>query len=126
MLRNENAMATVAVKDFESAKAFYGGKLGLDQRDVDDVAGTATYGSGKGSIVVYRSEYAGTNRATSVTWGVGEAFDDIVSELQEVGVEFKHYEMPGMHLDGDVHVANGFRAAWFTDPEGNILHINNM
>ena len=38
----------------------------------------------------------------------------------------KMFESLGMELEGDVHVTNGFRAAWFTDPDGNILHLNNM
>lgn len=126
MLRDKDAMATVAVKDFAAAKAFYGGKLGLAAQEVDDDAGVATYRSGRTSIAVYRSAYAGTNQATSVTWGVGAEFDDIVAALQRAGVRFEHYELPGLRVEGDVHVADGFRAAWFTDPDGNILHINNM
>jgi len=32
---------------------------------------------------------------------------------------------PGLKRDGDVHIAGDFKAAWFKDPDGNILHINN-
>jgi hypothetical protein len=28
-----------------------------------------------------------------------------------------------MHREGDIHVADGFRVAWFKDPDGNILNI---
>jgi hypothetical protein len=31
--------------------------------------------------------------------------------------------MPGMKREGDVHVAGDMRAAWFKDPDGNILSI---
>ena len=31
----------------------------------------------------------------------------------------------GMQRDGDVHRMGDFKAAWFKDPDGNILHINN-
>ncbi len=126
MLGNRDAMATVAVRDFPAAQAFYGDKLGLKAGETDEAAGMAVYRSGSTSILVYRSEYAGTNRATSVTWGVGEEFDDIVATLQRAGIPFEHYDLPDLRVEGDVHVANGFRAAWFTDPDGNILHINNM
>lgn len=126
MLKDNAAMATVAVKDFAGAKAFYGDTLGLEMTELDDENGVATYASGATSIVVYRSELAGTNRATSVTWGVGDEFDQIVDALHDAGVPFERYESLGMELEGDVHVMNGFRAAWFTDPDGNILHLNNM
>ena len=31
--------------------------------------------------------------------------------------------MPGLKLDGDVHVGYGMEVAWFKDPDGNILNI---
>jgi hypothetical protein len=59
-------------------------------------------------------------------WGVGDEFESIVKKLQAAGVAFEHYDMPGLERQGDIHVADGFRAAWFKDPDGNILHINSM
>lgn len=126
MLKDNAAMATVPVKDMEAAKTFYGDTLGLEMQEADEENGVATYSSGGTSIIVYRTEHAGTNRATAVTWGVGEEFDRIVDQLHDAGVPFERYESLGMKLEGDVHVMNGFRAAWFTDPDGNILHLNNM
>ena len=118
-------MATVAVSDLERARDFYGRKLGLDPaRDTPPEMGVALFRAGGSTIVVYQSDYAGTNRATSVTWGVGDDFDAIVAALQKAGVPFEHYDI-GMKREGDVHRAGDFEAAWFTDPDGNILHINN-
>ena len=70
MLSDHDGLATVAVRDFGAAKQFYGDTLGLAEADCDDESQVATYRSGASSIVVYRSEFAGTNRATSITWGV--------------------------------------------------------
>jgi hypothetical protein len=72
---------------------------------------------------VYRSENAGTNRATAVTWEVGKQVDKLVRELKAKGVAFEHYDMPGLKVEGDVHVGEGMRIAWFKDPDGNILSI---
>ena len=35
--------------------------------------------------------------------------------------------MPGMKVQGDLHVADGqdFKVAWFKDPDGNIFSIIN-
>jgi hypothetical protein len=82
--------------------------------------------SGNSTIVVYESQFAGTNKATSATWGVGKEMDSIVRNLKEAGVPFEHYDAPGLQREGDVHVAGEFKAAWFKDPDGNILHINNQ
>jgi len=124
MLNDHDAMATIAVHDLSAARRFYEGKLGL--KPIGDDPAVATYRSGGSTIVVYESEHAGTNRATSATWGVGEEIDAIVRALKDAGVTFEHYDLPGLTREGDLHVADGFKAAWFTDPAGNILHINNM
>ena len=124
MLAAKEAMATIAVKDLARAKKFYGDTLGLKQLD-EEMEEVATYQSGKSTIVVYESQFAGTNKATSATWGVGDELDSIVSTLKKKGVPFEHYNMPGAEIDGDIHKFGDFRAAWFKDPDGNILHINS-
>jgi len=125
MLAAKEAMATIAVKDLTRAKKFYGDTLGLKLAD-DDMDEVAIYRSGDSTIVVYESEFAGTNKATSATWGVGNELDSIVSTLKKKGVPFEHYDMPGVQHDGDIHRFGDFRAAWFRDPDGNILHINSQ
>ena len=124
MLSDHEAMATVGVSDLERARRFYGERLGLRAADDGAQEGVALFRSGRARIVVYESQFAGTNQATSVTWGVGADFDAIVASLQKADVPFEHYDL-GMERDGDVHRAGDFRAAWFRDPDGNILHINN-
>jgi catechol 2,3-dioxygenase-like lactoylglutathione lyase family enzyme len=121
MLGDQEATATIAVKDLDVARKFYGNTLGLklaDERDHEAL----TYTSGDSMIFVYRSQFAGTNRATAMTWVVGDV-PGTVSDLKGKGVAFEHYDLPGMKLEGDVHVADGMKAAWFKDPDGNILSI---
>jgi catechol-2,3-dioxygenase len=122
-LPESEAVATIGVKDVKNARKFYEEKLGFEPEDVreDDVV---TYSSGSSKIYVYKSDFAGTNKATAVTWVVNDV-DALVSALNRKGVAFEHYEMPGMTLEGDVHVAGEMRAAWFKDPDGNILAVVN-
>ena len=125
MLANSNATANIAVKDLERAKAFYEGTLGLSK--VDDMGGELiVYKSGDTLINVYHSQFAGTNKATAVTWAVGDQIGAIVKSLKSKGVTFERYDMPGLTLEGDIHVGHGMRVAWFKDPDGNILHVNNQ
>ncbi|MEX2127078.1 MAG: VOC family protein [Xanthobacteraceae bacterium] len=124
MLANKDAMATIAVKNIAAARKFYEKTLGFAPAGPESMG--VTLKSGKSTIVVYESEFAGTNKATSATWGVGSEMDSILRTLKEKGVAFEHYSMPGARLDGDVHVMGDFKAAWFRDPDGNILHINNQ
>jgi catechol-2,3-dioxygenase len=125
MLANKDAMATIAVKDLGAAKEFYLQTLGFAPVG-DEEMGVLTLKSGNSVVVVYESKFAGTNKATSATWGVGSEMDAIVKTLKQKGVAFEHYDMPGAKREGDVHMFGGFKAAWFKDPDGNILHINNQ
>jgi catechol 2,3-dioxygenase-like lactoylglutathione lyase family enzyme len=124
MLGNKDAIATVAVKNLAAAKKFYEGTLGLKQLDSegDEVV---TYGSGSSRIHVYHSQYAGTNQATALTWSVDDV-DSEVRALKSKGVSFEHYDLPGLKVQGDVHVADGMKVAWFKDPDGNIFSIVNV
>jgi catechol 2,3-dioxygenase-like lactoylglutathione lyase family enzyme len=122
MLEAKDAVATIPVKDVKAAKKFYEGTLGLKPLD-DNMPEAPVYQSGDSHILVYQSQYAGTNQATAATWGVGDDIEKIVPELKAKGVSFEHYDMPGMTLKGDVHVGEGLKAAWFKDPDGNILAL---
>jgi catechol 2,3-dioxygenase-like lactoylglutathione lyase family enzyme len=122
MLTNSNATANVAVKDLAKAKAFYEGTLGLEQvhNEGDELI---VYKSGDTAINVYHSQFAGTNKATAVTWMVGGEIGNVVKALKSKGVAFEHYDMPGLTLEGDIHVGQGMKVAWFKDPDGNILNL---
>jgi catechol 2,3-dioxygenase-like lactoylglutathione lyase family enzyme len=123
MFENTDASANLAVKDLERARQFYEGTLGLKKVD-EEGDELVVYKSGKSLINVYRSEYAGTNQATALTWAVGKDVEGVVRKLKDKGVEFEHYDMPGMTRKGDVHVdGHNMKVAWFKDPDGNILNV---
>jgi catechol 2,3-dioxygenase-like lactoylglutathione lyase family enzyme len=121
MLNDKDAVATLAVKDLKSSKKFYEDTLGLEQVDAQD-GELLVLKSGSTTVFVYRSQYAGTNQATAMTWVVGDV-DGVVRSLKAKGVTFEHYDLPGMTRQGDVHVAGSMKAAWFKDPDGNILSV---
>src|SRR2546423_6664297 len=76
MLGNKKAIANVAVKDLDVATKFYRNTLGLTpvhEADKDLVV----FRSGTSEINVYRSDYAGTNKATAVTWTVDNVKDEV-------------------------------------------------
>lgn len=122
MLANKDVAANIAVKDLAKAKKFYEDTLGLKEvsRFGDEVV---TFKSGQSEILVYRSEFAGTNKATSMTWTLGDDIEKTVKELKSKGVSFEHLDMPGLKREGDVHVGDGMKVAWFKDPDGNTLCV---
>jgi catechol 2,3-dioxygenase-like lactoylglutathione lyase family enzyme len=124
MLRDTNVMATVAVRKIDVARRFYEDTLGLEVSATEGDAVRA-YRSGESTLLVYESSFAGTNKATSATWIVGDELDGIVRALTAKGVTFEHYDLPDTTRQGDVHVSGKTRVAWFKDPDGNILSIVN-
>jgi catechol 2,3-dioxygenase-like lactoylglutathione lyase family enzyme len=122
MLGNKDAAANIAVKNLETAKKFYEDILGLTQVGAEGQE-LIVFKSGNSTINVYRSQYAGTNRATALTWVVGGEMEGVVQQLKTKGVAFEHYDMPEMTREGDIHVAGSMKVAWFKDPDGNILNI---
>ena len=124
MLSNKSALANIAVKNLGISRKFYENILGL--KEIDSVGEeVVVYRCGNSAIIVYQSQYAGTNKATSATWLVGEDIDVLVKELKSKGVQFEHYDMPNTTLKDDIHVDGNMKVAWFKDPDGNILNIVN-
>jgi catechol 2,3-dioxygenase-like lactoylglutathione lyase family enzyme len=121
VLGNSDAIATCAVRDIERAKKFYEGTLGLTPLPSQE-AGVLSYKSGKSSLLVYQSQYAGTNKATAATWAVND-LEATVKALKAKGVRFEHYDLPGTTRSGDIHGSGRTKAAWFKDPDGNILAV---
>jgi catechol 2,3-dioxygenase-like lactoylglutathione lyase family enzyme len=122
MLGKADATPMIAVKDLDRARQFYEDTLGLKTKDEWGGEGM-TMESGDTLINVYKSEFAGTNKATALTFQVDDAEKE-VGELKEKGIFFEKYDLPGLEPRGDLYVGEGgFKTAWFKDPDGNILSL---
>ncbi len=66
MIGKADATPMIAVKDLDRARKFYEDTLGLETKD-EMGAELLTMKSGDTLINVYRSEFAGTNKATTST-----------------------------------------------------------
>ena len=122
MLGKADATPMIAVKDLDRARKFYEETLGLEAKE--EMEGEVlTVQSGRTPITVYKSEFAGTNKATALTFEV----DDLQSEVQELkdkGIFFEKYDLEGLTPKGDFYEGEGgFKTAWFKDPDGNILSL---
>ena len=121
MLGKADAMPMIAVKDLDRAREFYEDKLGLKTKD--EWGEGITLESGDTQINLYRSEFAGTNKSTALTFDVDD-IDKEVGELRDKGIFFEQYDLPGLQRQGDLYVGEGgFKTTWFKDPDGNILSL---
>ena len=121
MLGKADATPMIAVKDIDRAKQFYTDKLGL--KPFEEMGGEFfMLKSGDTTVNVYKSEFAGTNKATALTFDVDD-IDAEVRELKDKGITFEHYDVQGLKPEGDIYSGEGMKTAWFKDPDGNILSL---
>ena len=122
MLKDQDSSAIVAVADLQRARAFYEDVLELELTQENQQV--LEFRTGTTSLFVYLSDFAGTNRANAVVWGVGGEIEAITAKLADKGVSFEQYE--GMDYANGIHRDGEYAMVWFKDPDGNILHLNNM
>ena len=122
MLSDHTPTAVLAVQDLARARAFYEGVLGFaGEEQMEGIS----YRAGDASFFVYPSAFAGTNQATAMTFELdGDAFDEEVVRLRDAGIDFDTFEGLGIEWANGVAVAEGMRAVWFRDPDGNILNLS--
>lgn len=121
-------LASIPVTDFDRAKAFYTGTLGLSP--IMELPGMTILGTSHGGVMVYTSDVAAPSESTRAVLGVAD-LDAFVAELKDAGVAFEHYpELPMTTWDGDIATWQApsddipsQRTAWFKDPEGHILNV---
>jgi predicted enzyme related to lactoylglutathione lyase len=124
MLQQCPLYAYIPAKDLARARAFYEQKVGL--KPTREENGGVSYAfAGGTACFLYPTPNAGTSQASQAFWQV----DDIereVAELQARGVQFEHYDVPGMKTVNGIASDGGTRSAWFKDTEGNIMALIQM
>jgi catechol 2,3-dioxygenase-like lactoylglutathione lyase family enzyme len=124
MLADYQPIPAIAVKDLERARAFYEGTLGFSP--AGDVPDGVIYPAGNSSFLVYPSAYAGTNKATAMSFQVApDAFDAEVAALRSKGLRFQTFDLEGLVWDGEVAIMGEQKAVWFSDPDGNVLNVES-
>jgi catechol 2,3-dioxygenase-like lactoylglutathione lyase family enzyme len=125
MLTSSRITAIVPVSDLEAAIGFYEGTLGLKlegRQDFEEFP-EAHFQAGDGHLSVYQSGYAGQAGHTLAGFRVDD-LDAVMADLRSRGVEFEDYDLPGLKTENGVASLAGIRAAWFKDPDGNILALD--
>lgn len=116
------ATCLLPVKDLDRARRFYEDALGLDPEGARP-DGKFIYRCGGTRIALFPKPEGTMAQHTAVSFRV----DDIgaaVAELGARGVQFANYDLPGLKTVDHVCVLGSEKAAWFEDPEGNILCLH--
>ena len=124
MFSDGQTAATLAVTDIDRARKFYADTLGFSV--MQESPGGILFQGGQGTaFFVYPSQFAGSNKATAMSVNVGD-FDATVADLRKRGVTFIDYDQPEFKTENGIAQTPEGPAAWFTDPDGNILNVTSM
>jgi catechol 2,3-dioxygenase-like lactoylglutathione lyase family enzyme len=125
ILGHSNLIAFVPTTDFDTARKFYEGVLGLHL--VEDEAPFALVFNVQGTMLRVTKVGKHTPAPSTVLGWHVESIVAVVERLTEAGVKFQRYQ--GLN-DKDAHgiwtAPGGARIAWFTDPDGNVLSLTEF
>ena len=120
MLGKYSAATMIPARDLAPTARWYADVLGLTK--VSEDPSSVVFRTGSSQVDVYQTS-AGKADHTLIGWSVDD-IDAVVDGLSARGVMFEQYDMPGLRTNSrGVAEMGEERAAWFKDPEGNILSI---
>jgi catechol 2,3-dioxygenase-like lactoylglutathione lyase family enzyme len=122
LLRGSTLFTILPVSDLERARRFYGQALGLDDlgRSGD---GKLLFACASGRIGLMQRPEPHPAEHTAASFEVTDIASAIAA-LTKRGVEFEDYDLPGLKTVNKVCVLGSEKAAWFKDPDGNILCLH--
>ena len=120
MISSHRVHTTLPVADLDRSRAFYEG-LGYRPTAVEPFA--VMFDAGAGSVfTITRS--SGSSSGSHTQMGITvEDIETEVAELRRKGVVFEEYDVPGLKTVNGVAQAGPNRAAWFYDPDRNLIGL---
>lgn len=122
MLTTAHFTAMLPVTDVARARRFYEEKLGLHAVQTTPQGGVLFRSDG-GEFALYPRATPPRSDHTALSWEVADVEEE-VRTLQGRGVQFEEY--PELKTHGGIADMEGERAAWFKDPDGNILCVHQQ
>jgi catechol 2,3-dioxygenase-like lactoylglutathione lyase family enzyme len=121
MLAAGDLIGFVHTTDYDKARAFYEGKLGLEFVNLDKFA--LVMNSGGRMIRITKVPKFTALQGTVLGWRV-ENIQSVATWLTERGVTLEKYPFVQDQNLGIWTAPEGSKVAWFKDPDGNILSIS--
>ena len=121
MLSTTATHTTLPVAELERARHYYEDVLGLTPEFV--TPGGAMYLTSPGSrLLIFPSGGRASGAHTQIGFTVAD-IDAEVADLKRRGVVFETYDFPGFDAASSTATTAEVRAAWFKDPDGNLLSV---
>lgn len=121
MLSERRCHATLPVADLDKGRAFYEGVLGFTPFEANPAA--VMYDAGEGTrFTVTKSSGKAAGTHTQLGFTVYD-IEGEVADLKRRGVVFEEYDFPTLTTDGGIATTGAGKAAWFLDPDGNMIGL---
>ena len=124
MLATAPLIPMLPVRDLESARRLYEDRLGLPL--IEDLSSSEVYvyRCGEGTLLgMYQRAAPSTADHTPAAWLVPD-LEATVRRMMDQGIVFEQYDMPGLRTNSlGIAETKHEWAAWFKDPDGNILAV---
>ncbi len=123
MLGDVRFGANIPVRNVAIARRFYEDILGvtpirIQEREIIYRAGDTLFG-------IYETDAAGKAGHTLGTFSGVDDIEAVVAELRRRGVVFDEYDLPGITTVAGIADFGPEKVAWFRDPDGNLLSIDD-
>lgn len=123
-LNDSVASVMLPTRDASRAQEFYERRLGLPCQGTNDATGETAFRLAGGSQLVLRLLPDATPAPnTALSFEVTDISAEI-DDLESRGVAFEDYDQPDFTTVGHIFDDGTMKAAWFLDPDGNILCLH--
>lgn len=122
-LAHSGVALMIPVTDVDRATRFYEKSLGLELTGTNE-EGSALFAVGSDAqLVLLPRPGSRPSESTAMSFEV----DDIAAEIRDLedrGVAFEDYDLPGLTTVDHICEFGTEKAAWFKDPDGNVLCLH--
>ena len=122
MLAHAAVTTMLPVVEMARAREFYERRLGLVP-DGFRPDGKFVYRVGGSTLALFPKPEGTKAEHTAISFQVAD-IGATIAALERRGVRFEDYDFPGFKTVDHVCVLGAEKAAWFKDPEGNVLCIH--
>jgi catechol 2,3-dioxygenase-like lactoylglutathione lyase family enzyme len=122
-LAHSSVATMLPISDAARAQEFYTDRLGLPFEGTNEEGSLVYTLQGGTQLVLLPRPDGQRSDSTAMSWEVADIKAEI-RELQGRGVEFLDYDLPELKTVDHVCVMGAEKAAWFSDPDGNVLCLH--
>ena len=124
MSLNDSSVAVMLpISDPDRAQKFYSDQVGLPYSGINELGEHRFRLGGGAELVLLPRPDEKPLASTAMAFEVGDVEQEI-ADLEARGVTFEDYDLPGLKTEHHIATMGGEKAAWFLDPDGNVLCVH--